>query len=149
VAGMTIESASKSVKGYDLGQGKRTQFGIGDFLVGVYDHDTDSYKTIAKIGTGLTDEEWRKMKSLVDSSSLVAKPENYEVNKVMNVDVWARPNIVVEIHSDEITKSPMHTSGLALRFPRLMSWREKKPQEATSTIELLNMFKLQKKGGDS
>lgn len=137
------------VMGYDLGQGKRTQFGIGDFLVGVYDHDTDSYKTIAKIGTGLTDEEWRTMKLKIDNLKSPTKPENYEVNKVMNVDVWARPSIVVEIHSDEITKSPMHTSGLALRFPRLMSWREKKPEEATSTIELVNMFKLQKKGGDS
>ncbi len=137
------------VMGYDLGQGKRTQFGIGDFLVGVYDHDTDSYKTIAKIGTGLTDEEWRTMKLKIDNLKSPTKPENYEVNKVMNVDVWAKPNIVVEIHSDEITKSPMHTSGLALRFPRLMSWREKKPEEATSTNELVNMFKLQKKGGDS
>lgn len=131
------------VMGYDAGQGKRTQFGIGDFLVGVYDKDSDSYKTIAKIGTGLTDEEWRRMKKSVDEIQIKSQPENYQVNKVMQVDVWAKPKIVVEIHSDEITKSPMHTSGLALRFPRLMSWREKKPEDATTIKELENMFKKQ------
>ncbi len=137
------------VMGYDVGQGKRSGFGIGDFLVGVYDQESDSYKTIAKIGTGLTDDEWRRMKFMVDSSSLVVKPDNYDVNKVMNVDVWAKPQIVVEIHSDEITKSPMHTSGLALRFPRLLSWREKKPQDATSVTELKNMYTKSKIGGDN
>ena len=136
------------VMGYDVGQGKRSGFGIGDFLIGVYDHSSDSYKTIAKIGTGLTDEEWRRMKSIVDSSSLMAKPDNYDVNKVMNVDVWAKPKTVVEIQADEITKSPMHSSGLALRFPRLISWRDKHPEDATTIQELEKMFKLQKNGGD-
>ncbi len=137
------------VMGYDVGQGKRVGFGIGDFLIGVYDPENDAYKTIAKIGTGLTDEEWRTMKLKVDSLQLTVKPENYDVNKAMFVDVWAKPQIVVEIHSDEITKSPMHTSGLALRFPRLLSWREKKPQDATTINELEKMFKLQQNGGDN
>jgi DNA ligase 1 len=131
------------VMGYDVGQGKRAGFGIGDFLIGVYDSENDSYKTIAKIGTGLTDEEWRKMKVSIDELHSESKPENYFVNKVMNVDVWAKPKIVVEVHSDEITKSPMHTSGLALRFPRLLSWREKQPQDATTVIELEKMFQKQ------
>ena len=55
---------------------------------------------------------------------------------------------MVEVLADEITKSPMHTSRFALRFPRLVSWREKKPTDATSMKELEKMFKLQKTGGD-
>lgn len=137
------------VMGYDVGQGKRQQFGIGDFLIGVYDHEKDKYFTVAKIGTGLTDEEWRRMKLTVDSCRLTVKPENYRVMKMMDVDVWVKPRVVVEVMADEITKSPMHSSGYALRFPRLISWREKKPQDATTVTEIENMFKLQKRGGDN
>ena len=131
------------VMGYDVGQGKRASFGIGDFLIGVYESDLDSFVTVAKVGTGLTDQEWREMKLKCQMSNVKSKPENYNVKKEMNCDHWVGPKIVVEILADEITKSPMHTSGYALRFPRLVTFREKKPQDATTVQELLNMFKLQ------
>ncbi len=136
------------VMGYDEGQGKRSKFGIGDFLAGIYDPQNDKYLTIAKVGTGLTDEEWRHMKKVLStqSSVLSKKPENYEVSKQMNCDHWVSPKIVVEILADEITKSPMHSSGWALRFPRLISFRDKKPQDATTIVELASMLKLQQKG---
>ena len=50
------------VMGYDYGKGKRTDFGIGAFLVGILDERFDQFVTVAKIGTGLTDEEWRQLK---------------------------------------------------------------------------------------
>ena len=49
------------VMGYDLGKGKRAGFGIGAFLAGVYDNEKDRFVTVAKIGTGLTDEEWKEI----------------------------------------------------------------------------------------
>jgi len=133
------------VMGYDVGQGKRQQFGIGDFLIGVYQSKTDKYFTIAKVGTGLTDEEWRRMKKEVDEIKTNKKSSNFEVNKIMVVDVWCRPKTVVEVQADEITKSPMHTSGYALRFPRLISWREKKPQDATTIDEIKKIYETQKR----
>ena len=62
-------------------------------------------------------------------------------------DVWATPDIVVAIRADEITKSPLHTAGgLALRFPRLMAFRDdKKPEQATTVGEVEELFKQQKK----
>ncbi len=136
------------VMGYDEGQGKRSKFGIGDFLAGVYDPVSEKYFTVAKVGTGLTDEEWRRMKKLLSAqcSVLNKKPENYNVQKQMDCDHWVNPKIVVELLADEITKSPMHTSGYALRFPRLVSWREKLPTDTTSLSELKKMFELQKAG---
>lgn len=135
------------VMGYDYGQGKRQQFGIGDFLIGVYDPKGEKYLTIAKVGTGLTDEEWRKIKIIADKNKSDAKPANYEVSKVMECNVWVKPHQVIEVLADEITKSPMHTSGLALRFPRLISFRaDKKPTDATTTTELTDMLKLQQEG---
>jgi len=58
----------------------------------------------------------------------------------------------VEIRSDEVTVSPLHTagwddkkkSGLALRFPRLISFRnDKSAWQATTVLELKNIFKGQ------
>jgi len=133
------------VMGYDYGQGKRQQFGIGDFLIGVYDPGKDKYLTIAKVGTGLTDAEWKLMLSKLKPITQNLKPSNYEVSKTMHCDVWVNPKLVIEVLADEITKSPMHSSGWALRFPRLVSFRDKQPEDATTIAELSNMIKLQQK----
>ena len=53
------------VMGYYFGQGKRTGFGVGAFLVGVRDGET--IKTIAEIGTGLTDDQFRELKRRCDA----------------------------------------------------------------------------------
>ncbi|MBI5127408.1 ATP-dependent DNA ligase [Candidatus Roizmanbacteria bacterium] len=128
------------VMGYDFGKGKRTVFGIGAFLVGVLDEKGDKFVTIAKIGTGLTDEEWKQLQVKSQKSKVKNKPNNYSVNKMMKCDVWVVPSIVVEIRADEITKSPVHTAGLALRFPRLERFRDdKKPEDATNLKELTKM----------
>ena len=129
------------VMGYDFGQGKRNTFGIGDFLIGVYDQKTDTFKTIAKIGTGLTDEEWKKVKIQGEKLKVKTKPARYDVNKGMNCDVWMEPELVVVIKADEISKSPIHTAKLALRFPRLVDFRDDKaPEDATSLDELNKMY---------
>jgi len=132
------------VMGFDYGKGKRTGFGIGAFLVGIYNESKEQYLTIAKIGTGLTDEEWKELKAKSQKSISKIKPENYIVDKMMSCDVWISPSIVVEIKADEITKSPVHTAGLALRFPRLERFRDdKKPIDSTSLEEIQKIFESQ------
>lgn len=129
------------VMGYDAGKGKRTDFGIGAFLVGVYDDKQEKYVTIAKIGTGLTDEEWRQIYVKSQKVKVKSKPLIYNVEKGMECDVWLEPYLVVEIKADEITKSPIHTAHLALRFPRLQRFRDdKKADDATSLSEIESMF---------
>lgn len=132
------------VMGYDFGKGKRTDFGIGAFLVGVYDEKKGAFVTIAKIGTGLTDKEWKEIQVKSQKLKVKSKPDNYVVDKMMECDVWIKPSIVVEIRADEISKSPVHTAGLALRFPRLERFRDdKKPEESTTLSELEKMFQNQ------
>ena len=132
------------VMGYDYGRGKRTDFGMGAFLVGVIDEKKDIFVTVAKIGTGLTDKEWRELKIKSKMLNIKNKPVNYSVDKMMKCDVWVKPKIVVEIRADEITNSPTHTAGLALRFPRLERFRDdKNPQEVTTLREVEKMFKNQ------
>ena len=159
----TIDSV---VMGYDLGQGKRNKFGIGDFLIGIYDNKKDKFVTIAKIGTGLTDLEWKQLEVKSQKTKVKSKPKNYDVDQMMECDVWVTPSMVVEIRADEITRSPVHTAGrlmgasksgssqmvvgagYALRFPRLERFRDdKKPTDATTISEIEEMYKLQGKKG--
>jgi len=134
------------VMGYDFGKGKRTDFGMGAFLVGVLDEKNDEFVTVAKIGTGLTDEEWKKLWVMSYELRVKEKPKNYLVDKQAECDVWIMPKIVVEIKADEITKSPTHTAGLALRFPRLERFRDdKKSEDVTTLNEVKKLFKNQNK----
>jgi len=150
------------VMGYDVGKGKRASFGIGAFLVGVFDEENDCYVTIAKIGTGLSDEEWRLLFRKCQKIKVKDKPKNYLVDKTMECDIWVAPSLVVEIRADEITRSPVHTAGrkmkptktgqaeevdipgFALRFPRLERFREdKSPSEVTTLVEIESLYKRQ------
>jgi DNA ligase-1 len=73
------------------------------------------------------------------------KPKEYEVHKDLTPDFWVEPKVVVELAADEITVSPKHTAGLALRFPRLVKFRDDKgANDATTLGELKALFKLQK-----
>ncbi|MDC0448994.1 ATP-dependent DNA ligase [bacterium] len=131
------DSVDCVVLGYYAGRGARSKFGIGGFLVGVYDPKTDGFKTISKVGTGLTDETWVKLKEMADKHKIDKLPSNVDVNKNLVPDIIISPKIVVEIGADEITKSPIHTAGYALRFPRLLKFREdKSAKEATTVNEI-------------
>ncbi|MBI4136762.1 ATP-dependent DNA ligase [Candidatus Roizmanbacteria bacterium] len=134
------------VMGYYAGQGKRSSFGIGAFLVGVRDTNS-TYLTVCKIGTGLSDEQWKQLRVTSYKLRVKDKPEEYAVPKELFPDVWVKPQIVVEIAADEITKTPLHTAKLALRFPRLISFRtDKSPREVTTVKEVEKLFQMQNGG---
>ncbi len=130
------------VMGTYRGEGKRTDFGVGAFLVGI--KKGGKFLTISKIGTGLTDEQFRELK--VQSSKFKVKemPKDYVVDKNLFPDFWLEPKLVVEIQADNITKSPIHTAGLALRFPRLVRFRDDKSAEQITTLgEVEKLFGMQ------
>lgn len=139
------------ILGYYFGSGKRASFGIGALLVGVYNQAKDCFQTVAKIGTGLTDAEWREQKKACDVLHVAHKPNNVECAKELYPDVWVSPKIVCMIRADEITRSPMHkagatddASGFALRFPRLMGYRDdKSATDATTVQEIERLFEVQ------
>ncbi len=142
-SGRLADSVDCVVMGYSVGKGKRSGFGIGQFLVGV--KDGDIFKTVTKVGTGLTDEQFRELNTRLKKLSSREKPKEYEVHKDLTPDYWVVPSLVVELAADEITKSPKHTAGLALRFPRLINFRDdKSPAQATTLNELHDLFELQK-----
>ena len=144
--GKLADTIDAVVMGYTQGKGKRAEFGIGQFLVGV----TSKRKllTISKVGTGLTDEQFKKLNKRLRDLVIKEKPKEYEVTKDLTPDFWVKPEVVVELAADEITISPAnkHTAGYALRFPRLIKFRDdKSPKQATTLKELKDLFKLQRK----
>lgn len=147
-----IDTIDCVILGYFKGRGHRAKFGIGALLVGVYDRERDVFKTIAKIGTGPTEEEWVMFREVLDKISLNNKPNNVE--SLIEPDIWVEPKYVVVVQADEITRSPVHTCGremdglgYALRFPRVIGFirEDKGAYEATTVEEVLNMYKTQKK----
>lgn len=145
------------IVGYYLGRGSRAEFGFGGLLGAVYNEDRDLFETVSRIGTGFTEKQMSELKSTLGKIKSAAKPAR--VDSVVKPDFWVQPKYVVTINADEITRSPMHTCGkdregvgYALRFPRLYdndsTFREDKgPDEATTTKEIIEMFKMQKKVG--
>jgi DNA ligase-1 len=129
--------------GYFLGRGKRADLGVGALLVGVYDKDADEFVSITKIGTGLSDEAWREVAERAAPYRSAERPAR--VRSMLVPSVWVEPKIVVEVLADEITKSPNHTAGYALRFPRVIRFREadKRPEDATTLAEILELFQHQ------
>lgn len=153
------------ILGYYHGAGKRAKFGIGAFLVGLFNKSTDSFQTVAKVGTGLTDAEWVELRTKCDKLQVPNQPKNVDCDKNLAPDVWVSPELVCQIRADEITKSPIHKAGqtaksssdsklkqdqaavgYALRFPRFMGYRsDKSALEATTTEELIELYNLQYK----
>lgn len=138
------ETVDVVVLGYYAGEGRRAGFGIGGILAGVYDEETDVFKTVSKVGSGLTDKQFPEMRRRCDKLCVKKKPTRVDVPKELVPDVWVEPKMVVAVRHDEISKSPLHSSGYALRFPRMVAWREDKVAEETTTVgEIEKMYDLQ------
>ncbi len=139
------------IVGYIKGRGMRAKFGIGALLGAVYDEKQDMFKTICKIGSGLSEEKWVEIRKLLDKIQVDGRPR--KVDSVLVPDVWVHPKYVFTVRADEITLSPMHTAGkskdnpgFALRFPRIEGWiRDKKAEDATTVKEVDKLFKMQKR----
>jgi len=139
------------ILGYFKGKGMRVSLGIGAILGGVYDEKEDTFKTLAKIGSGFSEENWKRLKKDLDEISVKNRPAR--IDSILVPDVWVTPKYVITVRADEITRSPMHTAGkdkdnigYALRFPRAEGYirSDKSPEEATTTKEIEEMFKIQK-----
>ena len=143
------------VLGYWFGKGARSQFGIGALLLGVYDNERDQFVTISRLGTGYSEEEWVKIRELLDEEKAEQVPARVEAE--IAPDVWSNPTHVVEIQADEITRSPTHTCGkqngddmgYALRFPRVVGFvrEDRGPEDATSVQEVIRLYTVQAEKG--
>lgn len=152
--GEMADTVDLAVVGYYKGRGQRAAFGIGTLLGAVYEPGSDTFKTVARMGSGLTEEEMVKMKELLDRVALPSKPKNLDSVFEPEPDIWCEPRYVVEVAADEVTRSPQHTcgrtegeAGYALRFPRIVGWvrEDRRPDDVTTVQEIIELFRMQKR----
>src|SRR3989440_9239488 len=143
-AGALQDTIDCVLLGYLYGRGKRAALGAGSLLVGLYDPERDPFVTVTKIGTGLSDEQWRSIRERTKGLEVDHRPAR--VSSLIEPSVWVEPQLVLEVLADEITRAPMHTAGkvwgepgYALRFPRLgfLPERDKKTEGATTVRALI------------
>ncbi|MCX8175541.1 MAG: ATP-dependent DNA ligase [Candidatus Micrarchaeota archaeon] len=148
--GEMADTVDAVIVGYYLGKGARQEFEFGGLLAAVLNDETGELETIAKIGSGFSEDEMRKLQEMLEKIRLKQKPKG--LNSKLEPDFWVKPKYVITVAADEITLSPMHTCGLvgetgyALRFPRMMALRDdKSPQDITTTKEIISLFEMQKR----
>jgi len=152
--GAMADSVDAVIVGYYLGKGQRAEFEFGGLLVAVLNTESGRYETIARIGSGFSEDEMQLLQEQLEKIKTKEKPK--ELDSKVTPDFWVKLKYVISVSADEITLSPMHTCGLtgsgedakgyALRFPRMTSLRDdKSPKEVTTTEEIIKMFELQKK----
>jgi DNA ligase 1 len=149
-AGNLQDTVDGVIVGYIYGRGRRTAFGVGALLLAVYDPERDVFPTVTKIGTGLGDAQWREVRERCEPYVSDRKPARVESN--IEPSVWVEPQVVIEMLADEITRSPVHPTGAdeggqgyALRFPRLVNFRQedKTPEDVTTVAEIVELYNQQ------
>ena len=97
------------------GHGKRSHL-LSDYTFAVRDEETGALETIGKAYSGLTDSE---IEALTEHFIQTTIRREGRFRQVI-------PEVVLEIAFDSIQQSDRHSSGLALRFPRIKRIREDK-----------------------
>lgn len=152
-AGKLSDTIDAVIVGYMRGRGWRARLGIGAALVAVHDAKTDTFPTIAKVGSGLSEEEWVALRQALDACRITGKPPR--VRSRLTADVWTEPKYVATVLADQITQSPVHTCaldrdgiGLALRFPRFVGGirDDKSAEQATTVREIQELYATGRRG---
>ena len=112
------------------GHGKRSNL-YTDYTFAV--RDGDKLVSFAKAYSGLTDKEIARVDAFVKRHSIE------QFGPVRTVE----PKLVFEIGFEGISASSRHKSGVAVRFPRMLRWREDKQVEEINTIADLQQLLAQ------
>lgn len=127
----------------EFGHGKRRRT-LSDYTFAVWDRDpaADAAKlvNVGKAYSGVTDEQIAQLTELFLKTSLAQHGHVH----------WVEPKIVLEIACDQIQKSPRHSSGYALRFPRIKRIRwDKSPREADRLERIVEIYQSTNNFGKS
>ena len=113
------------------GHGRRASL-YSDYTFAVWDGPPDQPERklvpFAKAYSGLTDAEMGRVDAVIRKTTL----ETF--GPVRSV----KPTLVFELGFEGIARSPRHKSGIAVRFPRMLRWREDKPVAEADTLQTLS-----------
>ena len=112
------------VVGAEYGHGKRNKV-LSDYTFAVRDEQTGELKTIGKAYSGLTDAEIQQLTERFLGSAIGQAGRYFHVP----------PEVVLEIAFDRLQGSDRHSSGLAMRFPRIVRIRSDKGVKDIDTLQ--------------
>jgi ATP-dependent DNA ligase I len=107
----------------EWGHGRRKGW-LSNLHLGARDPDTGGWVMLGKTFKGLTDE------LLTWQTARLLELEDHRDDWT----VYVRPELVVEIAFDGVQRSPRYPGGVALRFARVLRYREDKPAAEADTI---------------
>jgi DNA ligase 1 len=108
----------------EQGHGKRSHL-LSDYTFALRNEETQALETIGKAYSGLTDSEIEELTEHFRKTTVRRRGRLHEVF----------PEVVLEVAFDSIQPSTRHSSGLALRFPRIKSIRHDKTVSEIDTVE--------------
>lgn len=111
----TVENLDLVIVAAEWGEGKRAKW-LSSLTLAC--RDGDKLKTIGKVGTGIKEKD-----ADVTFEKLTKKLKLLIIDE-KGKKVKLKPKLVVEIGYQEIQKSPSYSSGYALRFPRVIRFRD-------------------------
>ncbi|MBM3840332.1 MAG: ATP-dependent DNA ligase [Verrucomicrobia bacterium] len=117
------------VIGAEYGHGKRRAV-LSDYTFAVRDDKTGQLRTIGKAYSGLTDAEIAQLTEHFLSKAISQRGRYFEVE----------PDTVLEIAFDALQPSARHSSGLAMRFPRILRIRRDKSPAEIDTVSSARRF---------
>lgn len=118
-----LDTLDVVIVGAEWGHGKRRAV-LSDYTFAVRDEATGALLTIGKAYGGLTDAEIAELTQQLKTITLAEEGRFRAV----------RPEIVLEVTFNHIQRSDRHTSGFALRFPRIVRIRPDKSPADISTL---------------
>lgn len=146
-----VDSYDFVVVGGFYGKGRRKGT-LGTLLMAAFNPEEERFETVCKLGSGFSDEDLAKVTEELMKIKVEQKPK--DVISKMTPDVWVYPTKVYEIQGADLSTSPIHTcaldemkkdTGIAIRFPRFIRFREdKNPEQATTTSEIITAYKNQR-----
>jgi DNA ligase-1 len=113
----------------EWGHGRRKGT-LSNLHLGARDPEGDGFVMLGKTFKGLTDE------MLAWQTARLLDLETGRDGHIVNV----RPELVVEIAFDGVQTSPRYPGGMALRFARVVRYREDKRADEADTIETVRML---------
>jgi DNA ligase-1 len=119
----------------ELGKGKRAGF-YSSFYVAVKNEESldeeDELVEIGKVSSGIKElEEQTQGISMQEITKLL---EPLKIKQENNI-VYFEPKIILQIRYQEIQKSPTYSSGIALRFPRIILLRKDKDLHEINSLQ--------------
>jgi DNA ligase-1 len=127
-----LDTLDLAIVSAEWGHGRKAGW-LTSFEVAAYDEDTDKYVVLGKVASGFSDEQ------LVDITERLKPLIHAEHGRIVDV----KPDIIVEVKFQEIQKSPIYSSGYALRFPRLVRIRDDlSPGEVNTFARAQNIYDI-------